>query len=106
MGHGLATRLTLGALRYANAPYTAHIGVTRVGRNSEAYSAEWGSVWLPRLILGALRFANAPYTVHNGATHVGRNSKAYSAEWGSVWLPVSISAHYATLMRPTWFISE
>jgi len=40
MGFGLATRLTLGALRFANAPYTVHIGVTRVGRNSKAYSAE------------------------------------------------------------------
>jgi len=34
MGLGLATRLNLGALRCANAPYTVHIGVTRVGRNS------------------------------------------------------------------------
>jgi len=56
MGRGLATRLTLGALRCANAPYTAHIGATRVGRNSKAYSAEWGSVWRPRLTLGATRF--------------------------------------------------
>jgi len=43
MGCGLATRLTLGALRCANAPYHADVGAARVGRNSKAYSAEWGA---------------------------------------------------------------
>jgi len=47
MGFGLATRLNLGALRYANAPYNADVGAAHVGRNSKAYSAEWGAVWRP-----------------------------------------------------------
>jgi len=106
MGRGLATRLTLGALRCANAPYNADVGATHVGWNSKAYSAEWGAACQPRLTLGALRCANAPYNADVGAAHVGRNSEAYSAEWGAVWLPVSPSAHYAALMRPTMLMSE
>jgi len=106
MGSVWLHRLIFGALRFANAPYTVHIGATHVGRNSKAYSAEWGAVWRPRLTLGALRFANAPYTAHIGATRVGRNSKAYSAEWVRFGDPVSSSAHYAALMRPTRLISE
>jgi len=41
----VARMMTLGRI-----PESYLVHVARVGRNSEAYSAEWGSVWLPRRI--------------------------------------------------------